>query len=311
MSYVINPGLPSHAFSNVARDRLKRDVASRKEVAEDRAALRARSRDRRHRPLAVPAIPRRKVRRHRRAEGDARRRSCNAIRRSSRSTTASSCRSSPCWSGWKRAASASTSRCCTRCRAKMGAQLAATRERDLRRGGDGVQHQLAAAARRTSSSRSCSIPVLKKTKGTKAYSTNVEVLQELASHGFAVPKLILLHRELHKLKSTYIDALPQLVAKDGRVHTSFNQAVAATGRLSSSDPNLQNIPIRTELGRDDPQGVHRRRGQRAARGRLLAGRAAHPRAHLAGRGADRDVPARRGHSSRHRVEDVQRPRGSS
>jgi DNA polymerase-1 len=62
--------------------------------------------------------------------------------------------------------------------------------------------------------------------------------------------LILQHRELHKLKSTYVDALPQLVRADGRVHTSFNQAVAATGRLSSSDPNLQNIPIRTELGRE-------------------------------------------------------------
>ena len=93
-------------------------------------------------------------------------------------------------------------------------------------------------------------PVIKKTKGTKAYSTSVDVLQELASHGFAVPQLILQHRELHKLKSTYIDALPQLVRTDGRVHTSFNQAVAATGRLSSSDPNLQNIPIRTELGRE-------------------------------------------------------------
>ncbi|HEY8711438.1 MAG TPA: DNA polymerase, partial [Thermoanaerobaculia bacterium] len=91
-------------------------------------------------------------------------------------------------------------------------------------------------------------PVLKKTK-TKQYSTNMEVLEELASHGFPIPQLILQHRELHKLKSTYIDALPQLVGTDGRVHTSFNQAVAATGRLSSSDPNLQNIPIRTEQGR--------------------------------------------------------------
>jgi DNA polymerase-1 len=91
-------------------------------------------------------------------------------------------------------------------------------------------------------------PVLKKTR-TKQFSTNVEVLEELASHGFPIPQLILQHRELHKLKSTYVDALPQLVAKDGRVHTSFNQAVAATGRLSSSDPNLQNIPIRTELGK--------------------------------------------------------------
>ncbi len=92
-------------------------------------------------------------------------------------------------------------------------------------------------------------PVVKKTKTTKTYSTSVEVLQELATHGFVVPQLILQHRELHKLKSTYVDSLPELVDADGRVHTSFNQAVAATGRLSSSDPNLQNIPIRTEMGR--------------------------------------------------------------
>jgi DNA polymerase-1 len=92
-------------------------------------------------------------------------------------------------------------------------------------------------------------PVIKKTK-TKSYSTSVEVLEELATHGFAIPQLILRHRELSKLKGTYIDALPQLVGKDGRVHTTFNQAVAATGRLSSSDPNLQNIPIRTQTGRE-------------------------------------------------------------
>src|SRR5258708_26740677 len=92
-------------------------------------------------------------------------------------------------------------------------------------------------------------PGLKKTKGTKAYSTSMDVLQELASHGFAVPQLILQHRELHKLKSTYVDALPQLVDAHGPVHTSFNQPVAATVRLSSSDPNLQNIPSRTGLGR--------------------------------------------------------------
>jgi DNA polymerase-1 len=65
-----------------------------------------------------------------------------------------------------------------------------------------------------------------------------------------VPQLILQHRELHKLKGTYVDALPLLVGPDGRVHTTFNQAVAATGRLSSSDPNLQNIPIRTQTGRE-------------------------------------------------------------
>lgn len=94
------------------------------------------------------------------------------------------------------------------------------------------------------------LPALKKTGKTRSASTSVEVLEELAlSH--ELPQLILDWRGLHKLKSTYIDALPLLVnRKTGRVHTSFNQAVAATGRLSSSDPNLQNIPIRSELGRE-------------------------------------------------------------
>ena len=84
----------------------------------------------------------------------------------------------------------------------------------------------------------------------KAPSTAVEVLEELAL-AHELPRLILEWRALMKLKGTYIDALPQLVNPEtGRVHTCFNQAVAATGRLSSSDPNLQNIPIRTELGRE-------------------------------------------------------------
>jgi DNA polymerase-1 len=89
---------------------------------------------------------------------------------------------------------------------------------------------------------------IRRTTKTKAQSTAFEVLEELAqSHD--LPRLILEWRSLQKLKGTYIDALPQLVNPDtGRVHTCFNQAVAATGRLSSSDPNLQNIPIRTELG---------------------------------------------------------------
>ena len=94
------------------------------------------------------------------------------------------------------------------------------------------------------------LPVLKRTGTSKAPSTAVEVLEELAlAHD--LPRQILEWRALMKLKGTYIDALPQLVNPEtGRVHTSFNQAVAATGRLSSSDPNLQNIPIRTELGRE-------------------------------------------------------------
>jgi DNA polymerase I len=91
---------------------------------------------------------------------------------------------------------------------------------------------------------------IRRTTKTKAQSTAFEVLEELAqSH--ELPRLILEWRSLQKLKGTYIDALPQLVNPDtGRVHTCFNQAIAATGRLSSSDPNLQNIPIRTEVGRE-------------------------------------------------------------
>jgi DNA polymerase-1 len=94
------------------------------------------------------------------------------------------------------------------------------------------------------------LPSLKRNIKTKTASTAVEVLEELAlAHD--MPRLILEWRALQKLKGTYIDALPQLVNPEtGRVHTCFNQAVAATGRLSSSDPNLQNIPIRTELGRE-------------------------------------------------------------
>src|SRR5215472_6905588 len=94
------------------------------------------------------------------------------------------------------------------------------------------------------------LPVLKRTGTSRAPSTAVEVLEELAlAHD--LPRMILEWRGLMKLKGTYIDALPQLVNPDtGRVHTCFNQAVAATGRLSSSDPNLQNIPIKTELGRE-------------------------------------------------------------
>jgi DNA polymerase-1 len=94
--------------------------------------------------------------------------------------------------------------------------------------------------------------LLDKTKKTKTgqHATGEEILSKLA-HKHEIAQLILDLRELTKLKSTYIDALPQLIcALDGRVHTSFNQAVAATGRLSSTNPNLQNIPIRTEKGRE-------------------------------------------------------------
>lgn len=92
------------------------------------------------------------------------------------------------------------------------------------------------------------LPVIKKTK-SKTPSTAEEVLQELALD-YPLPKLILEYRGLAKLKSTYTDKLPTMVdPQSGRLHTSYHQAVAATGRLSSTDPNLQNIPIKTEEGR--------------------------------------------------------------
>ena len=104
------------------------------------------------------------------------------------------------------------------------------------------------------------LPVKKKTpKG--APSTNEEVLEELAQEGHIVPKLLMEHRGLSKLKSTYTDKLPQMInPKTGRVHTSYHQAVTATGRLSSSDPNLQNIPIRNEEGRRIRQAFIAREG---------------------------------------------------
>ncbi len=106
------------------------------------------------------------------------------------------------------------------------------------------------------------LPVLKKTK--TGASTDYDVLEQLAAMGHEVPRLLIEYRELSKLKSTYIDALPGFInPRTGRIHTSYNQAGAATGRLSSSDPNLQNIPVRT------PRGEAIRRAFVAAPGWLL------------------------------------------
>jgi DNA polymerase-1 len=92
-------------------------------------------------------------------------------------------------------------------------------------------------------------------------STDASVLQQLADEGHELPELLMEYRELSKLENTYLDALPALInPQTGRLHTSFNQTVASTGRLSSSDPNLQNIPIRRELGRDIRRGFIPQRG---------------------------------------------------
>ena len=150
------------------------------------------------------------------------------------------------------------------------------------------------------------LPVVRRTK--TGPSTDADTLEELAAL-HPVPAKIVEYRDAAKLKGTYIDALPALVnPATGRLHTSFNQAVAATGRLSSSDPNLQNIPIRSEVGPPHPPGVRRQAGLRAGVGRLLADRAAHPGALLAGPGLPGRVPLGRGHPPAHRGRGVRRAR---
>ncbi|RLB44342.1 MAG: DNA polymerase I [Deltaproteobacteria bacterium] len=99
------------------------------------------------------------------------------------------------------------------------------------------------------------LPTQRKTTKTKRYSTDVRVLKKLAVYPHKVPKLVLRYRTLSKLKSTYLDALVKMVEpRTGRLHTSFNQTVTATGRLSSSNPNLQNIPIRGDEGKEIRKG---------------------------------------------------------
>ena len=96
------------------------------------------------------------------------------------------------------------------------------------------------------------LPVVKKTKSS--YSTDINVLTKL-SRDYEIAQNLIQYRQLKKLKSTYLDALPKLInSRTGRIHSSFNQTVTATGRLSSSGPNLQNIPIRTEIGREMRKG---------------------------------------------------------
>jgi DNA polymerase-1 len=123
----------------------------------------------------------------------------------------------------------------------------ATLEHDIYRAAGGEFNINSTPQLRTVLFERLKLPVQKRTK--TGASTDVEVLEQLAAQGAEVPRLLIEYRELTKLKSTYVDALPGFIRPDtGRVHTSFNQTGAATGRLSSSDPNLQNIPVRTKRG---------------------------------------------------------------
>ena len=131
-------------------------------------------------------------------------------------------------------------------------------------------------------------------KNQRGYSTDAKVLTELSAI-HPLPDLILRYREFSKIKNTYIDALPRMRAADGRVHTQFNETVTTTGRLSSSDPNLQNIPVRTEFGRQNPQLLRAAAGGRAVPvGGLLADRAAPARASVRRRALGSGVQLRGG-----------------
>jgi DNA polymerase-1 len=149
------------------------------------------------------------------------------------------------------------------------------------------------------------LPVKKKTpSGTP--STDEEVLSELALD-YPLPKILLESRQLAKLKGTYTDKLPKMVnAGTGRVHTSYAQAVAVTGRLASSDPNLQNIPVRTAEGRRIRAAFIAPPGSQHRLGRLFADRAAHHGAPLRGRAPARSLRAGRGRASGDRRRDLRR-----
>ena len=136
-------------------------------------------------------------------------------------------------------------------------------------------------------------------KGKTGWSTDRKVLQ-LLEDKHPIVRLIGQYRELTKLDNTYLSALPDLVGEDGRLHTTFNQTVAETGRLSSTNPNLQNIPMRTPLGREIRGAFVAEAGLAAGELRLQPGGAAHPGPLLGRAGAGRRLPPRRGRAPRHR-----------
>ncbi len=138
----------------------------------------------------------------------------------------------------------------------------------------------------------------RKRRGKTGFSTDARVLHAIRHEHEIVPA-IEEWREVTKLKSTYLDAFPELVAGDGRLHTTFSQTTAATGRLSSTNPNLQNIPIRTEQGREIRACFVAEPGHSLVLGRLLAGGAAAAGPHRRRAGAEGHLPARRGRAHRH------------
>ena len=145
----------------------------------------------------------------------------------------------------------------------------------------------------------------RKRRGKTGFSTDARVLQAIRGEHPIIEK-IERWRELTKLASTYLDTLPELCDERDRIHTTFSQVVAATGRLSSTNPNLQNIPIRTALGREIRACFRAEDGSAADLLRLLAGRAAGARAHRRRARAEGDLHARRGRAHRDRRAGLRR-----
>ncbi len=200
----------------------------------------------------------------------------------STSTKKSICRSRLCWLAWKRPAFSSIPRSSTSSRRKLQEEIGKLEKAIYDLAGfefninsppqlaEVLFDKLNLQGPRARSGR------------TKSRSTAADILEELALV-HELPKKVLEYRELSKLKSTYADVLPRLIhPATGRVHTRFSQTGTATGRLSSSNPNLQNIPIRTELGREIRAAFVAPAGPSASFRRLFPDRTAHPRASFRG-----------------------------
>ena len=233
----------------------------------------------------------------------------SATRAPSACSPRSSCRWSRSWPAWRRPASPSTG-------TRWPRSSASSPPRSTRLEGEiyaAVGHQFTIGSPKQLGEIlfvELRLPKGRKTK--TGYSTDATVLEELRGvHPVIEP--VLDWRIYTKLRSTYVEALPNLIGPDGRLHTLFHQAVAATGRLSSSDPNLQNIPIRTPLGRRIRHAfVAGLAGHDARRRGLQPDRAADPRPRLGRRAPRRRVRPRRRHPPRDgRPRAAQGPRRTS
>ncbi len=244
MSYVVDAGRSDHGLDPLARryfdhqtidfnevtkaGKTKSDVRLRRNRQGDRIRRRRRRRD-------VAAVAG--------AQAAARRRACAQL--FTRRWSGRCCACSPTWSA---AAFRSTAKCCRGCPANSPRKPPGSKPRST-----SLPASRSMSARRSRSATFCSaslaLPGGTKTK-TGQWATGARALEELAEQGHKLPQKILDWRQVSKLKSTYTDALPGFVnPTTHRVHTSYALASTTTGRLSSSEPNLQNIPIRTEDGR--------------------------------------------------------------